>query len=190
MKVWILQLMAVLLWVALHHHFMANAHDIYPHPEPKPIIEPNATDEDWKVNFTQAKSLVITGLNGLCLEVYRFAPKLVTCNESASKQRWQFRTDGTIRPETDPLKCLTANELKIRGIVVVVQCSDSSSAYTVWQYRNTDRAIVNAASNLVLDVSDSRVTSDSAQVFIIFTSRGSANQKWYTEPLKLQLSML
>ncbi|CAK7340396.1 unnamed protein product, partial [Dovyalis caffra] len=152
MKVWILQLMAVRLWVGLHHHFLANAHDIYPNPEPKAIIEMNATDEDWEVNFNEAKSLVITGLNGLCLEVYRFAPKLVTCKENAAEQRWQFHTDGTIRPETQPLKCLTANELKQRGIVVIVQCSYSSSAYTVWRYRYTDHAIVNRASNMVLDV--------------------------------------
>ncbi|CAK7340387.1 unnamed protein product, partial [Dovyalis caffra] len=186
MKVWILQLMAVLLWVALHHHLMANAHDIYPHPEPKPIIEQNNTDEDWKVNFTQQNvseiPLVIFWLDDLCLEAHISDLNLVTCNESVLEQRWLFFDDYTIRPATQPSKCLIA-EPQVGGIIFIDPCITVLPERKVWHYRHTDKAIVNVASGLVMDVSF--VRDDVSQIFTLNFNFGTPSQKWYTEPVPL-----
>nr|XP_034919909.1 agglutinin-1-like [Populus alba]TKS09740.1 abrin-a-like [Populus alba] len=184
MKVWILQLVALwVLLVALHdHHAVANDGGVNTHPGP--IIPPHASGEGRKaINDSRPFSIVGAG-SKLCVSANRFVPQLVACKAATKEQKWEFRSDGTLRTETDLSMCLTCNDLTQGSDILVLPCNFSSSEYIFWTYRSSDKAIISTASTneevLVMDLREGKI--EVSQQILLWTSNGGDNQMWYLVP--------
>ncbi|RWR91466.1 type 2 ribosome-inactivating protein [Cinnamomum micranthum f. kanehirae] len=134
-----------------------------------------ASRQGWLAgNNTEPFVTSIVGFNDLCMQANGDAMWVVECESSKAEQKWALYPDGSIRPDQDRDRCLTATDNHSQGSIIIISSCSPGSEGQRWVFRN-DGTILNLENEMVMDV---RGSDPSLHQIIIWEFNGNSNQKW------------
>nr|BAD93340.1 lectin [Sambucus racemosa subsp. sieboldiana] len=146
------------------------------------LLENNiyAASQGWTVS-NDVKPIVasIVGYKEMCLQANgeNNGVWMEDCEVTSLQQQWALFGDRTIRVNSSRGLCVTSNGYNSKDLIITLKCQGLPSQR--WFF-NSNGAIVNPNSTLVMDV---RASNVSLREIIISPATGNPNQQWVTQVL-------